>query len=302
MGLRSRFGEIKRRFRQVSVEERTEVVTFRSCARRVLVVGMFGHRAIVTLKFEEDILWHQKTSTGNNTTPGQLQQTEGVAAIKLSLVVDEEHNNNLDQVRCRMEFSQEIYHGFHVHECWPCIRGQQNARIIGKGGTFSPVLEFAGGSGSLGSVHLETEETRLSAWTFMAKSSPSSCGLGVWEDVVTFSWTAPEKSDHTNWSGRTMYGAAALVCVDHDLTIEPSIHKALVGLHPQAKADIHLEKKHSLRGKFGMTRGEPGDLGTLSANTETWTTDRNRQAVPPGMCMSIEYVHVNQANVYIEMA
>jgi hypothetical protein len=274
MGLRSRFGKIEQRFRRSSVEERTEAVVFESCAGRSLAVRMFGHKAIVTCTFEEDILWHPRTPTDDNTAPEQHQQTEGAAAVKLSLDIDEQHNDNLAQVRCWTKFSQETYHDVHVHKCWPCIK---------KSGTLGPVIDAAGVSFAIGELHRDTEEHRLSAWTFMAKSSPSSDRLGAWKDVVTFSWTAPEKSDHTNWSGRIMYGAAVLACVEHDLTIEPTIRKNLVGLHPEAKADVHLEKRDSLRGEFRMIKGGPRGLETLCTNTETWTTDRNRQAVPGGM-------------------
>jgi hypothetical protein len=283
MGLRSRFGEIKQRFRPSSVEERIEAVVFESCAGRSLTVGMFGHKAIVTFTLKENIFWHQRTPTGDNDAPEQHQQTNGAAAVKLSLGIDEQYNKNLTHVRCRTKFSQETYQGVHVHECWPCIRGRQNSKTIQKGATFSPDIGVAGVSVALGGVYRDTEEHRLSAWTFVAKSSPSIDKPGAWVDVVTFSWTAPGTSDHTDWSGRNMYGAAVLVCAEHALIIEPSVHKGLVGLHPEVKADVHLEKRNSLRGEFAMVKKEPRGLQTLCTDTETWTTERNRQAVPEGM-------------------
>ena len=289
MGLRSRFGKIEQRLRPSSVEERKEAVVFESCAGRSLTVGMFGHKAIVTFAFEEDIFWHQRTPTGDNNAPEQHQQTKGAAAVKLSLGIDEQYNKNLTQVRCRAKFSQETYHDVYVHECWPCIRGRQNFKTIHEGATLSPVIEVAGVSVAPGGIHRDTEEHRPSAWTFIAKSSPSIDRPGAWVDVVTFSWTAPGKSDHIDWSGRNMYGAAVLVCVENNLTIEPSVHKGLVGLHPEVKADVHLEKWNSLRGEFAMLKGGPRGLQTLCTHIERWTNHKNRQAAPEGMSISTGY-------------
>jgi hypothetical protein len=147
----------------------------------------------------------------------------------------------LTRVQCQIRFSQTTYSDIRVHECWPeSITGEQSFTQISRGFQANPSVEASGVAFTVGEAHCNTEETRPSAWKFVARPSPSSGEIGSWQDVVTLDWRAPEKSDHAIWAMRRMYAAAVLVCLEGNLVIEASIQKDLVKPHPRAKADVHL--------------------------------------------------------------
>lgn len=237
--------------------------------------------------FPEDIHWFQITSTDDNCVPKQRQQIEGAAAVKLSLDIADHLSKALTQVRCRIKFSQTTYDDIRVHECWPqVIAGQQTFRKISQGIQANPSVEASGVALSVGEAHRSTEETRPSAWTFVVRPSPSSDRTGSWQNVVTLDWRAPGKSDHAIWSMRPMYAAAVLVCLEGNLTIDASIHKDLVTLHPRAKADVYLRNGDRLSPEFKMRTQESGKafvLENLCTDIQAWAQKKNHMAIPVGM-------------------
>jgi hypothetical protein len=293
MGLRSRFGDIQQRFRRLPTRETEaasfqEAVIFENCAGRSLAMEILEDlNATVTCAFPEDIHWYQITSKDNNCIPEQCQQTEGAAAVKLSLNIADHLSKALTQVRCRIQFSQTTYDDIRVHECWPqVIAGQQSFKQISQGIQANPSIEASGVALTVGEAHRNIEETRPSAWTFIARPSPSSAETGSWQNVVTLDWRAPGKSDHAIWSMRPMYAAAVLVCLEGSLTIEASIHKDIVKPHPRAKADVHLRNGSRLSPEFKMRTQESGkalELEILCTDVQAWTRRKNHMAVPEGV-------------------
>jgi len=290
MGLKSRFGVLQQRFRPLRTTETKatnsqEAVVFESCAGRSLAMGNLEDlKASVTCAFPEDIDWYQITSSMDNHVPKQCQQSEGAAAVKLSLDILDDLNKSLTQVLCRIKFSQTTFNDIRVHECWPqSVEGERSSRQISQGIQANPSVEASGIALTLGEAHRNTEEARLSSWTFVAKPLPSSDEIGSWRNVVTLSWKAPVKSDHTIWSMRTMYAAAVLVCLEGSLTIEASIHKDLVRLHPRTNANVHLRNGKSFLPEFKMRIQESRkslDLETLCTDVRAWEQKKNIMAKP----------------------
>jgi len=243
--------------------------------------------AAVTCAFADDIHWYRITSTDNNRISEQRQQTEGAAAVKLSLNIADHPKKSLTHVRCRIKFSQTTYNDIRVHECWPLgITGQQTSKHISRGIQVNPAVEAFGVALAVGEAHHNTEEIRPSAWRFVAQPSPSSNEMGSWQNVVNLDWRAPGKSDHAIWSMRPMYAAAVLVCLEGSLTIEASIHKGLLGKHPKAKADVHHRNINRLSSEFRMRTQENGralEMEKLCTDIQTWTRKMNYVAIPEGM-------------------
>jgi hypothetical protein len=262
-----------------------EAVVFESCAGRSLAMGNLKDlKANVTCAFPEDIHWYQTTSSMNNCIPQDCQQTKGAAAVKLSLDILDDLNKSLTQVLCRIKFSQTPFNDIRVHGCWPqCVEGERSSRQISKGIQANPSLEASGFALTVAEAHRNTEEARPSSWTFAAKPSPSGNEIGSCLNVVTLSWKAPEKSDHTIWSMRTMYAAAVLVCLEGSLTIEASIHKDLVRLHPRTNANVHLRNGKRVLPEFKMRTQESKkslDLETLCTDVRSWEQKKNVMAKP----------------------
>jgi hypothetical protein len=207
MGLKSRFGGIQNRFRRLPTRETEatkfqEVIVFESCAGRSLAMEILKDlNAAVTCAFPEDIHWHQIGWKDNSCNPKQCQQTEGAAAVKLSLNITDHPKRPLTRVQCQIRFSQTTYSDIRVHECWPeSITGEQSFTQISRGFQANPSVEASGVAFTVGEAHRNTEETRPSAWKFVARPSPSSDEVDSWQDVVTLDWRAPEKSDHAIWA------------------------------------------------------------------------------------------------------
>lgn len=206
--------------------------------------------------------------------------------MRLLLNIEDDFHKALRQVRCRIRFSQALYENLRVHGCWPTgITGQQSARQINRGAQANPSVEGGGVAITVGEMHQNTEETRLSNWSFRANQSASSDESGSYYDEVTLNWQAPRESDHTMWSARPMYAAAVLVCVGTQLAIEAEIQRDWVPPHPRSKADASLRSERRLTPRFNLQVLEDvKPLEALCGEVKIWTKEKNEgDAIPEGM-------------------